>query len=478
MVFIIMTTTTTSTTSFLSVTLLSILFVVSFANRETRTCIDADALPHKSTRLLDAELERLTRTSTFFSIFRVALDKKCPFWDDNGQCTIQDCSVCNCAPHEVPTAWRVPLPGKEECKGRAPAPGNVDRSLPTFLMRQKKLRGWAPDPLVWTEKDSDTEAQFVDLRKNPEAYTAYTGTHANSIWGAVYNENCFEIAPNCRSGVCEPGTCKEERVFYRLISGVHTSITAHLAKVYRFPDGKWGENSKIYAERIASHPERIKNLNVALAIVVRAVAKAAKDISPENYDYITGDDKNDKVTKNQLSRVLSSPLLDPECQRPAFDESDMFVSDSRHRLPQFREKFHNISRIMNCVGCEKCRLWGKLQFLGVGTALRILFEEKVPKLQRNEVIALINLLHKLTTSVLWCDKMEAKMSTKRKPYVTLNLAFGAAIGAFLFGATAFLRSSKNLKRKEKEKSENTNTNADTSEANKCARGNDEKKKER
>lgn len=28
---------------------------------------------------------------------------------------------------------------------------------------------------------------------------------------------------------------------------------------------------------------------------------------------------------------------------------------------------------MDCVGCEKCRLWGKLQVLGMGTALKILF---------------------------------------------------------------------------------------------------------
>lgn len=28
---------------------------------------------------------------------------------------------------------------------------------------------------------------------------------------------------------------------------------------------------------------------------------------------------------------------------------------------EFREKFRNISRIMDCVGCDKCKLWGKLQ---------------------------------------------------------------------------------------------------------------------
>ena len=32
-----------------------------------------------------------------------------------------------------------------------------------------------------------------------------------------------------------------------------------------------------------------------------------------------------------------------------------------------------ISAVMDCVGCEKCRLWGNLQVLGLGTALKILF---------------------------------------------------------------------------------------------------------
>jgi len=31
------------------------------------------------------------------------------------------------------------------------------------------------------------------------------------------------------------------------------------------------------------------------------------------------------------------------------------------------------SALMDCIGCEKCRLWGKLQVLGLGTALKILF---------------------------------------------------------------------------------------------------------
>ncbi len=39
----------------------------------------------------------------------------------------------------------------------------------------------------------------------------------------------------------------------------------------------------------------------------------------------------------------------------------------------FQNKFRNISRVMDCVGCDKCKLWGKLQVTGLGTALKILF---------------------------------------------------------------------------------------------------------
>ena len=57
---------------------------------------------------------------------------------------------------------------------------------------------------------------------------------------------------------------------------------------------------------------------------------------------------------------------------------------------------------MDCVGCEKCRLWGKLQVLGLGTALKILMTpERAPlgPLERNEVIALVNTLAQLVKSV-------------------------------------------------------------------------------
>jgi len=81
---------------------------------------------------------------------------------------------------------------------------------------------------------------------------------------------------------------------------------------------------------------------------------------------------------------------------------------------------------MDCVGCERCKLWGKLQTLGIATALKVLFHDAecgvdaamgaalaataaaaapaaAPQapliLERNEIIALVNLLARLSSSL-------------------------------------------------------------------------------
>jgi len=42
-------------------------------------------------------------------------------------------------------------------------------------------------------------------------------------------------------------------------------------------------------------------------------------------------------------------------------------------LEEIQDKFYNISRIFDCIGCDKCRFNGKVQIKGLGTAMKILF---------------------------------------------------------------------------------------------------------
>lgn len=95
----------------------------------------------------------------------------------------------------------------------------------------------ASDEDVWTIQDDDEHMIYVDLRKNPESYTGYRGDSARRAWTAIYDENCFSFAKNCVGGICQPEACKEERVLFRVISGVHTSITMSIVKEFLYKNG-------------------------------------------------------------------------------------------------------------------------------------------------------------------------------------------------------------------------------------------------
>ena len=95
------------------------------------------------------------------------------------------------------------------------------------------------------------------------------------------------------------------------------------------------------------------------------------------------------------------------------------IQEKKTLREEFRTKFRNISRIMDCVTCERCRTWGKLQILGLGTAVKILLSSSNSNydnkdeneqqncqfsrkdfdrvdLNRQEIIALINTLNQLS----------------------------------------------------------------------------------
>lgn len=107
---------------------------------------------------------------------------------------------------------------------------------------------------------------------------------------------------------------------------------------------------------------------------------------------------------------------------------------------EFFDRFHNISRIMDCVGCQKCRLWGKVQVLGLGTAIKILLGSEADMTDkgsfaftRNEVIALVNTAHQLAKSVdavdTWPEvELDEKIHAWTISAATLLLVLGVVWG--------------------------------------------------
>ncbi|KAE9402460.1 ERO1-domain-containing protein [Gymnopus androsaceus JB14] len=112
-------------------------------------------------------------------------------------------------------------------------------------------------------------------------------------------------------------------------------------------------------------------------------------------------------TKRSLERVV-----DIAQQVGRFDENLMFRGvDALSLREEFKAHFRNVSRIMDCIECEQCRLWGKVQTAGIATALKILFEWDESRfsfaedssvdgiIQRSELAAMFNTLNRFSESL-------------------------------------------------------------------------------
>ncbi len=134
--------------------------------------------------------------------------------------------------------------------------------------------------------------------------------------------------------------CFEKRVFYRLLSGLHASITLSICENYHDQaTGKQQPNLECYQKRIGNFPDRLKNVYFTLLFLVRAVVHTAPHL--KEYHFNTGNPEDDVATKAEVNMLLSNTLL--QGLVPTFNESEMFQSEgATHLKKQFMAKFRNI----------------------------------------------------------------------------------------------------------------------------------------
>ena len=415
-------------------------------------------------RELRPALVDITRNTDFFSYYRLNLfGKECPFWNDaNGMCGNIACAVNTLDnEEEIPPIWRAEELGKLE----GPKAGHPGKRLQEERGPKKPLQGMLGEDVgescvveyddecderdycVPEDESAGSKGDYVSLVDNPERFTGYAGEGTKQVWDAIYRENCFSKAsfpksaslgtsafpqrgpaanelqsvmrdygrqqaleeqqkrePNTpfvtESGLEHEDECLEKRVFYRVVSGMHTSISTHLCWDYlNQTSGEWGPNLTCYKDRLHGFPDRVSNLYFNYALVLRAVTKLGPYL--KDYTFCSGDPWQDRITKQKVQALTSQAGTAPQI----FDESLMFVNGEGPSLKEdFRNRFRNVSRIMDCVGCDKCRLWGKLQTAGYGAALKVLFEfdnnsNDIPMLKRTELVALFNTLARISSSL-------------------------------------------------------------------------------
>lgn len=404
----------------------------------------------------------------YFRYYKVDLsDAMCPFHDDElGMCGNKACAIDPIEDEtEIPEFWRTQYLGKlakDSFTTDPKWPQGDDSPVsscmstephPSAALYQSSLEVLTPEvrdtDYCYPEDESrGGPGVYVDLVENPERFTGYGGAHAHKVWRAVYQENCFgyhgdeqptlaesEIKPQLGGGlssvimegnkyeqqevggeagrlamIAGESQCTEQRLFYRLLSGMQASVSSHLCFEYlNKSTGEWKPNLECFTKRVGDYPERLSNLYFNYALVSRAVSKLHNYI--DSLSFCREDSSSDSNTRDQLLDL--SELATSSVGEAAFNESILFSSPEGKILKdEFRKRVRNVNALMSCVGCDRCRLWGKLQTAGYGTALKLLFElpEKpsddlerselvLASFRRSELVALINTFDRLSKSV-------------------------------------------------------------------------------
>lgn len=359
---------------------------------------------------LRPHLIELTETE-YFKYFKLDLDKQCKFWNAQHFCATENCAVEILSPQQY--NW-----SKIENEDFKPSKlGKIAIPQPTGT---KNLVADTCEDLDYCHIDDDHHCVYVNLLENPERFTGYGGAQSFEVWQAIYSENCFPNTNPMSMISDEKEKCIEKNLFYRVVSGMHASIAVHLSNEYLDPITKtFYPNLKVFMERVGSFNDRLSNIYFNFALVSQSLVKLNKilplksfiesgveniavSLSPDNLANVSNIVDHNEFNDGKYDTLLNNILPGLE-SNVLFDTTSLFNPDSTppNLKDEFRSRFKNISAIMDCVGCDRCRMWGKLQTIGYGTALKILFENDVDQLKfrRIEIVALINTFDRLSKSI-------------------------------------------------------------------------------
>ncbi|CAL9731061.1 endoplasmic oxidoreductin-1 [Monosporozyma unispora] len=351
----------------------------------------------------------------FFKYFKFDPFKKCTIWENNdGLCFSRSCAI------DMVTDWdKLPEYWQPEILGALSNDTNdetlsQDHKDSSFLGQlcdnnqndkstEKDFPDEDDDGMNYYDINDFTseDAGLVDLSVNPERFTGYGGQQAGQIWKSIYAENCFDSSDN------ETEQCLAKDAFYRIVSGLHASIGTHLSNDHLNTEtGEWGPDLDLFMMRVGNFPDRVSNIYFNYAIVAKALWKIKPYLKELDFcnDY-------DNDVKSKILNIVS------QLDNKIFNEDVMFKGEiDSHLKDDFRRRFKNVTRIMDCVHCDRCKLWGKVQTTGYATSLKILFElneadeaskqRVVNKLTKFELISLINTFNRLSTSIASINNFE------------------------------------------------------------------------
>lgn len=290
------------------------------------------------------------------------------------------------------------------------------------------------------------EGDIVDLLMDPEGYTAYPAQHSHKVWAALYGYACSGNVKKMSSDTSPDDyfsmypvhnviekNCNLDSPIYRLISGLHTSISIHLCG--RWCDDKnpvWRNNKECYDSRVNRYADRKQNFVYLQTIVTLALKKVVPLLENiKNSTDLTNTREQQLNLNTQISKLTA--VLNSWNPGNKYDILNNLSITSRSFLKTFD---NNVNTIFDCIQCTRCRLWGKLQIKGLITAIDILTLPRIDTIPENNLVALVNLSNNLFKGTHFICSFECNNNSSsllnNKFVIFSTIGFSFALFFFLF----------------------------------------------
>lgn len=187
----------------------------------------------------------------------------------------------------------------------------------------------------------------ISLLANPETHTGYR-YGASDVWKHIY--------------------AISDDLFYRkIVNGLKFSIFVHICRYYVKIDGKYFVNTSFFFKHFRKAD--YEDFLWLLRLIYSAFAKL--DLSKLKLE------EKERQLVTQMKNILN-------------------INDKQVLNTRLINNIHVCLDVVNCVSCDKCKLWGKIQFAGLITAIKIhnnTFDNKF-----DEFVFLVNLMTRLTVT--------------------------------------------------------------------------------
>jgi ERO1-like protein alpha len=203
------------------------------------------------------------------------------------------------------------------------------------------------------------DEEAIDLLEAEEAFTGHS-TDSAQLW-----ENIRAQA-------------KGDEMLLMLISGIQYSITVHLSSFHKKILGFYFSNPLLFRKK----DREIHRLNLYLTYIFVKRCVGSIEIG-------------EMEEERRLSRAIGSGRNE--------------VSD----VPSVVEKLQRMIDLLGCLDCERCRLWGMIQFRGLKAGFKAL--EGGTELSDADKVYLVNLLMRLSVGMV----ESSRLRNCRMPYLRL-----------------------------------------------------------